>query len=98
MCLSEWFEGHDLPTPAHFLPQMASIQQSGSQPYTGNYVNPGRISAGTLQQTPSQRQPLANVSHNSLNRSGVSGYGMSAGMKVGRQQRESLTIVLVAEF
>lgn len=67
-------------------PQAGSIQQSGIQPNTGNYINPGRIAAGRLQQTPSQRQPFANVGNSSLNRSGVSGYGMSAGMKVGRQQ------------
>lgn len=37
-------------------------------------------------QTPSHRQPFSNVTGNSVNRSSVSGYGMSAGLKVGRQQ------------
>lgn len=83
---------HNLPMPAQYRPQMSSIQQSGSQPTTGTFVNPGRIPAERLQQTPSQRQPLANVGNSSLNRSGVRGYGMSAGMKVGRQQGTSLAI------
>lgn len=82
---------HNLPTP-QYRPQLSSIQQSGSQPNTGSYVNPGRISAERLQQTPSQRQPLANVGSSSLNRSGVRGYGMSAGMKVGRQQGKSFIL------
>lgn len=77
---------HNLPTPAQYRPQSGSVQQSGSQSHVGNYMNAGRISAARLQQTPSQRQPLATVGNSSLNRSGVSGYGMSAGMKVGRQQ------------
>lgn len=62
------------------------MQQSGNQVNTGNYLNAGRISAARLQQTPSQRQPLANLGSNTMNRSSISGYGMSAGMKVGRQQ------------
>ena len=61
------------------------MQQHGNQANTGNYLNAGRISAVRLQQTPSQRQPLVNLGSSGLNRSSISGYGMSAGMKVGRQ-------------
>ena len=56
---------------------------------TENYFNPGgRLSSGRLpQQAPSsQRQPLANVGASNTNLSQISGYGISAGMRVGRQQ------------
>lgn len=86
--------GQGLPTPAQHRNQLGGIHQSGSQFHTGNYLNPGHNLAGGLQQTPSQRQPLANVGSSSLNRSGVSGYGMSAGMKVGRQQGQYFYLFL----
>lgn len=44
---------------------------------------------GVHNQTPSQRHPLGAVNVNSVGRSAMSGYGMSAGMKVGRQQGTS---------
>ncbi|MCJ1468026.1 hypothetical protein MMC07_006652 [Pseudocyphellaria aurata] len=62
---------HNLPTPAQYRPQIGSVQQSGGQSHAGNYMNAGRISATRLQQTPSQRQPLATVGNSSLNRSGL---------------------------
>ncbi|MCJ1399705.1 hypothetical protein MMC11_002907 [Xylographa trunciseda] len=37
-------------------------------------------------QTPSQRRPLINVNSTTVSRPSVSGYGMSAGLKIGRQQ------------
>jgi hypothetical protein len=37
-------------------------------------------------QGPLQRRPLFGLSGNHLNRPSVSGYGMSAGIKIGRQQ------------
>ncbi|MCJ1391539.1 hypothetical protein MMC18_004403 [Xylographa bjoerkii] len=37
-------------------------------------------------QTPSQRRPMANINNTTVNRPSVSGYGMSAGLKIGRQQ------------
>lgn len=53
-------------------------------------INIGGYATGGLQnQTPSQRHPLGAVNANSVSRSGVSGYGMSAGIKVGRQQGTS---------
>ena len=42
-------------------------------------------------QTPSQRQPFGPISGNSVNRPNVSGYGMSAGLKVGRQQGSGMS-------
>ena len=37
-------------------------------------------------QTPSQRRPMLNMNNTTANRLSVSGYGMSAGLKIGRQQ------------
>ena len=76
---------NDTGTPSHHRTRLG---QTTTQP--GNRAEPRNQNislVGSLQsQTPSQRQPLGSVNTNSVNRSGVSGYGMSAGMKVGRQQ------------
>ena len=44
------------------------------------------VPATSHSQTPFQRRSLVNMNSNSISRPSVSGYGMSAGMKVGRQQ------------
>ena len=49
----------------------------------------GYATGGVHNQTPSQRHPLGSINVNSVSRSGMSGYGMSAGVKVGRQQGTS---------
>ncbi len=58
--------------------------------------NVSGLMGSSQMQTPSHRQPFTNVTGNSVNRSSVSGYGMSAGLKVGRQQgnRNSTKFVL----
>ena len=61
-----------------------------------NSHNPITIGSRNSQaHTPAQRQPLANTSGNTVDRSGVNGYGMSAGMKVGRQQAGKISVVLL---
>jgi len=52
------------------------------------------IFGSSQNQTPSQRQPFGNISGNSINRPSMSGYGMSAGMKVGRQQGNGKSSIL----
>ena len=71
----------------------SSIRAFGQQgPGQGPINNVGSYATGGMHnQTPSQRHPLGAVNVNSVNRSGISGYGMSAGMKVGRQQGTSAT-------
>ncbi|KAL8954101.1 MAG: hypothetical protein Q9222_000080 [Ikaeria aurantiellina] len=44
-------------------------------------------------QTPSQRLPLGAMSASSINRTNFGGYGMSAGLKVGRQQGPRLGVL-----
>lgn len=48
------------------------------------------VNGNSQNHTPAQRQPFTSVDVNSVNRTGLSGYGMSAGMKVGRQQGDTL--------
>ncbi|KAI4122810.1 MAG: hypothetical protein LQ338_005601, partial [Usnochroma carphineum] len=75
--------GHNF-TPSHRTqlgPQMSNMpQQSGSR------QNPGFPAGISHNPTPSRRMPLGTVSASSVNRSHSGGYGMSAGLKVGRQQ------------
>ena len=72
----------------------------GPTPHQPSRVNPGdyRAANGLAQNsaskpTASTRRPFANLDVNRVNgvdRSGMSGFGMSAGMKAGRQPGESL--------
>ena len=73
-----------MPTPSSHRTQLGSTAHSASRPGTGNFRHPANI----VNHTPGQRQTLASLDVNSANRNGLSGYGMSAGMKVGRQQGE----------
>lgn len=78
-----------MPIPSNHRTQLGPIAQSASRLGTGGYRHPANMLSKDLQNhTPSQRQSLAGLNVNSVNRSGMSGYGMSAGMKVGRQQGE----------
>ena len=43
-------------------------------------------------QTPCQRRPPVNMNSNSISRPSLSGYGMSAGMKVGRQRGMTISL------
>ncbi|KAI4191538.1 MAG: hypothetical protein LQ346_004752 [Caloplaca aetnensis] len=55
-------------------------QQSASR------QNPGFAAGMSQNPTPLRRMPLGNMSASNVNRSNFGGYGMSAGLKVGRQQ------------
>ncbi|CAD6571333.1 MAG: hypothetical protein ASARMPREDX12_004322 [Alectoria sarmentosa] len=78
-----------MPTPSNHRTQLGPTAQSGSRVGTGVYRHPANLLNRDLQNhTPGQRQSLAGLNINSVNRNGLSGYGMSAGMKIGRQQGE----------
>ena len=80
------------PTPTQHRTLFSTLPQA--QGNVGGYMIPGRINMG--RSTPSsQRQPLAHVGANNANRPNVSGLGMSAGRKVGRQQQGKLFILFV---
>ena len=73
-----------MPTPSSHRTQLGSTVHSVSRPGTGSFRHPANI----MNHTPGQRQTLASLDVNNSTRNGLSGYGMSAGMKVGRQQGE----------
>ncbi|SLM40206.1 hypothetical protein LPUS_10952 [Lasallia pustulata] len=78
-------------TPSQHRTRLGStIRTFGQQGAGQGPINKGFFATGGVHyQTPSQRHPLGAVNGNSVNRSGISGYGMSAGVKVGRQQGTS---------
>ena len=76
-----------MPTPSNHRTQLGPTAQSASRSRTGGHRHPSNVINRDLQShTPGQRQSLASMNMNSVDRNGLSGYGMSAGMKVGRQQ------------
>ena len=78
-----------MPTPSNHRTQLGPTGQSASRLGTGGYRHPSNVINRDFQNhTPGQRQSLGNLNMNSTNRNNLSGYGMSAGMKVGRQQGE----------
>lgn len=95
--LNPWYPTHAahgrleslMPTPSNHRTQLGPTGQPASRLGTGGHRNPANALNRDLQHhTPGQRQSLAGLNLNSVNRNGLSGYGMSAGMKVGRQQGE----------
>ena len=72
-------------TPSQHRTRLGPSKLAGNS--AGDYRNQsGSLPPSSQGQTPAQRQPFGNLNINSINRPNVSGYGMSAGMKVGRQQ------------
>ncbi|MCJ1283246.1 hypothetical protein MMC26_002574 [Xylographa opegraphella] len=89
--------GHRMRLGSMFLPSRQHVSGS-SRATTTN------APATSHSQTPSQRHGMLNMNSTTVNRPSVSGYGMSAGLKIGRQQGtqslfESMTAVETnAEF
>ena len=78
-----------MPTPSNHRTQLGPTGQSASRLGTGGHrYTTNVINRDFQNHTPAQRQSLGNLNMNSMNRNNLSGYGMSAGMKVGRQQGE----------
>ena len=76
-----------MPTPSNHRTQLGLATQSASRLEAGVYRNPVNMINRDLQHhTPAPRQTLGGLSTDNVYRNGLSGYGMSAGMKVGRQQ------------
>lgn len=74
-------------TPSLHRTRLGQPMQTVTQQGISGVRNLGALATGTSQtQTPAQRRPLGGLNGNSSSRTGVSGYGMSAGLKVGRQQ------------
>ncbi|MCJ1351219.1 MAG: hypothetical protein MMC33_001202 [Icmadophila ericetorum] len=74
-------------TPSLHRTRLIPAQSRGNPQVNGiGSHNLGTFTASNLHgQTPLQRRPLSNLVSASNSRSGLSGYGMSAGLKVGRQ-------------
>lgn len=78
-----------MPTPSNHRTQLGPTAQSANRLGTGSYRHPANMmNRDSQNHTPGQRQSLADLNVSSVNRNGLSGYGMSAGMKVGKQQGE----------
>ncbi|KAL8732534.1 MAG: hypothetical protein Q9166_002748 [cf. Caloplaca sp. 2 TL-2023] len=77
--------GGNNPTPSQHRTQLGPRMQNNLQ--QGANRNASTIVPGLSQiPTPSQRLPLGRMDASSVNRPNFGGYGMSAGLKVGRQQ------------
>lgn len=76
-----------MPTPSNHRTQLGPVAQPVGRLGSGSLRNHANMmNRSPKGHTPAQRQPFGNLSTNSVNRPGVSGYGMSAGMKVSQQQ------------
>ena len=67
-------------TPSHHRSRLGPLGQSG----TPADFRPAPM--GSQNRSPSRRQPFNTITGNSMSKPTASGYGMSAGLKVGRQQ------------
>ena len=77
---------HMPPPPLHHRARLGPLSNSASRLGMDGHRNIGGLMGSSQMQTPSHRQPFINGAGNSVNRPIGSGYGMSAGLKVGRQQ------------
>ena len=81
-------EDNPMTTPSHHRTRLGPDIPNTAQHHQRQFRPNGSFASGptTTIQTPTQRNALDDVSNVPGSRSGVSGYGMSAGMKIGRQQ------------
>ena len=81
-------EHNPMTTPSNHRTRLGpGMQTTPRQPQSELRPNgPMNFGPTNIGQTPPQRSALGNISNMPGSRSGVSGYGMSAGMKIGRQQ------------
>ena len=77
---------NSMATPSNHRTQLGPNIQSASRQGTGSHRHSTNMINRDLEShTPGPRQNHANLNMNSVNRNNLSGYGMSAGMKIGRQ-------------
>ena len=76
-----------MPTPSSHRTQLGPFAESTSRSNSARYRHiTNNDSRPALHHTPLQRQPLNSVTAATVNKNGLGSYGMSAGVKVGRQQ------------
>ena len=78
------FPANAMATPSNHRTQLGPVVQSSS--HSNGRSSANMASRNSQNHVPAQRQPFASKSGNPMERHGMNGYGMSAGMKVGRQQ------------
>ena len=66
--------------------RLGPVSTPASRSGVDGHRNATGLMDGSQMHATSYRKPFANVNGGSVNRPSVSGYGMSVGMKVGRQQ------------
>lgn len=78
-------------TPSQHRTRLGPARPLGNGSNIGDYRTQNNFLPPSSQnQTPLHRQPFGTLNPNSVSRPNVSGYGMSAGMKVGRQQSSGM--------
>lgn len=84
-------QGNSKPTPSNHRTQLGPVASNSSRLGAGGFRNAASTAARGLQsQTPAHQQSFAGLNANTLSRPSMSGYGLSAGLKVGRQTSWSL--------
>ena len=85
------FQGNSMPTPSNHRTQLGPAVSNSSRLGAGGFRNTtSTTNRGLQNQTPAHQQPLASLNANTLSRPSMSGYGLSAGLKVGKQSSWSL--------
>ena len=84
-----------MPTPSNHRTQLGPVASNSSRMGSGGYRNTASTANSGLQsQTPAHQQSFAGLNANTLSRPSMSGYGLSAGLKVGKQSSLSLLRLL----
>lgn len=80
------FQGNPMPTPSNHRTQLGPVASNSSRVGAGGFRNTASTANRGLQsQNPAHSQPFASLNANTLSRPSMSGYGLSAGLKVGKQ-------------
>ena len=84
-------EGNPMPTPSNHRTQLGPVASNSSRLGTGEFRNTASTAnRGLHSQTPAHQQSFTGLNANTLSRPSMSGYGLSAGLKVGKQSSWSL--------
>ena len=79
-------EGNPMPTPSNHRTQLGPVASNSSRLGTGGFRNTaGTANRGLQSQTPAHQPSFAGINANTLSRPSMSGYGLSAGLKMGKQ-------------
>ena len=84
-------QGNPMPTPSNHRTQLGPVASNSSRLGAGGLRNTtSTANRGLQSQTPAHQQSFASLNANTLSRPSMSGYGLSAGLKVGKQSSWSL--------